>query len=217
MSRDESKTEKLRTPLEESGEAKSKVREYTEAIILALILALFIRTFVVQAFKIPSPSMVPTLLVGDHILVNKFLFGFRIPFKDGRFLAIREPRRGDVIVFKYPKDRKLDFIKRCIATGGETVEIREKQVFINGDRVTFPQAVYLDEGSIMSGRDSFGPVTVPEGKIFVMGDNRDNSNDSRFWGFVDLEDIKGKAMVIYWSWNKARAWPRFSRIGDGIH
>ena len=103
---------------------KSKIREYAEAIILALILALFIRTFVVQAFKIPSPSMVPTLLVGDHILVNKFLFGFHIPFSDGKIMAFREPERGDVIVFKYPRDKKLDFIKRCIAVGGETVEIR---------------------------------------------------------------------------------------------
>jgi len=195
---------------------KSKVREYAEAIILALILALFIRTFVVQAFKIPSPSMVPTLLVGDHILVNKFLFGFRVPFADGKIIAIREPERGDVIVFRYPRDRKLDFIKRCVAVGGETVEVREKQVFINGEAVEFEQAVFLDEGSLLTGRDTFGPVTVPDGKVFVMGDNRDNSNDSRFWGYVDLKDVKGKAMVIYWSWNKAKSWPRFGRIGDGI-
>jgi signal peptidase I len=198
------------------GSAKSKIREYAEAIILALILALFIRTFVVQAFKIPSPSMVPTLLVGDHILVNKFLFGFRVPFADGKIIAIREPERGDVIVFRYPRDRKLDFIKRAVAVGGETVEVREKQVFINGEAVEFEQAVFLDEGSLLTGRDTFGPVTVPEGKVFVMGDNRDNSNDSRFWGFVDLKDVKGKAMVIYWSWNKAKSWPRFGRIGDGI-
>ena len=216
MSRDDYKTEKLRTPSEEAGEVKSKVREYAEAIILALILALFIRTFVIQAFKIPSPSMVPTLLIGDHILVNKFLFGFQIPFSDGKIMAIREPERGDVIVFKYPKDRRLDFIKRCVAVGGETVEVRDKEVFINGELVTFPQAIFLDEGSLLSGRDTFGPVTVPEGKVFVMGDNRDNSNDSRFWGYVDLADVKGKAMVIYWSWNKASKWPRFGRIGDGI-
>ena len=216
MSSDKTRTEKLSVPAEMVGSAKSKVREYAEAIILALILALFIRTFVVQAFKIPSPSMVPTLLVGDHILVNKFLFGFRVPFADGKIIAIREPERGDVIVFRYPRDRKLDFIKRCVAVGGETVEVREKQVFINGEAVEFEQAVFLDEGSLLTGRDTFGPVTVPEGKVFVMGDNRDNSNDSRFWGFVDLKDVKGKAMVIYWSWNKAKKWPRFGRIGDGI-
>ena len=216
MSSNQTRTEKINVPSEAMGSAKSKIREYAEAIILALILALFIRTFVVQAFKIPSPSMVPTLLVGDHILVNKFLFGFRVPFADGKIIAIREPERGDVIVFRYPRDRKLDFIKRAVAVGGETVEVREKQVFINGEAVEFEQAVFLDEGSLLTGRDTFGPVTVPEGKVFVMGDNRDNSNDSRFWGFVDLKDVKGKAMVIYWSWNKAKRWPRFGRIGDGI-
>ena len=216
MSSDQTRTEKINVPSEAMASTKSKVREYAEAIILALILALFIRTFVVQAFKIPSPSMVPTLLVGDHILVNKFLFGFRVPFADGKIIAIREPERGDVIVFRYPRDRKLDFIKRCVAVGGETVEVREKQVFINGEAVEFEQAVFLDEGSLLTGRDTFGPVTVPEGKVFVMGDNRDNSNDSRFWGYVDLKDVKGKAMVIYWSWNKAKKWPRFGRIGDGI-
>jgi signal peptidase I len=212
----ETKTEKLRTPAEALRGSKSKVREYAEAIILALILALFIRTFVIQAFKIPSPSMVPTLLVGDHILVNKFLFGFSVPFADGKIMSVREPERGDVIVFKYPRDRKLDFIKRCIAVGGETLEVREKQVFINGEPIETPQAVFLEGGSMLNGRDNFGPVTVPEGKVFVMGDNRDNSNDSRFWGFVDLADVKGKAIVIYWSWNKAKKWPRFARIGDGI-
>ncbi len=216
MSSDQTRTEKINVPSEAMGSAKSKVREYAEAIILALILALFIRTFVVQAFKIPSPSMVPTLLVGDHILVNKFLFGFRVPFADGKIIAIREPERGDVIVFRYPRDRKLECIKRCVAVGGETVEVREKQVFINGEAVDFEQAVFLDEGSLLTGRDTFGPVTVPDGKVFVMGDNRDNSNDSRFWGYVDLKDVKGKAMVIYWSWNKAKKWPRFGRIGDGI-
>ena len=216
MSSDQTRTEKINVPSEAMASTKSKIREYAEAIILALILALFIRTFVVQAFKIPSPSMVPTLLVGDHILVNKFLFGFRVPFADGKIIAIREPERGDVIVFRYPRDRKLDFIKRCVAVGGETVEVREKQVFINGEAVEFEQAVFLDEGSLLTGRDTFGPVTVPEGKVFVMGDNRDNSNDSRFWGYVDLKDVKGKAMVIYWSWNKAKKWPRFGRIGDGI-
>jgi len=216
LSKDQVRTEKLAAPSEVMGNTRSKVREYAEAIILALILALFIRTFVVQAFKIPSPSMVPTLLIGDHILVNKFLFGFHIPFSDGKIMAIREPKRGDVVVFRYPRDRKLDFIKRCIAVGGETVEVRDKQVFINGEPIVVPQAVFLDRGSLMNGRDNFGPVTVPEGSIFVMGDNRDNSNDSRFWGFVDLADVKGKAMVIYWSWDKGKKWPRWGRIGDGI-
>jgi len=217
LSSDKTRTEKINTPEQVLGSTKSKIREYAEAIILALILALFIRTFVIQAFKIPSPSMVPTLLVGDHILVNKFLFGFKMPFSDHRIMALRGPKRGDVIVFKYPRDKKLDFIKRCVGVGGETVEVRDKRVFINGEAIDFPQAVFLDEGSFLTGRDTFGPVTVPEGKVFVMGDNRDNSNDSRFWGFVDLADVRGKAIVIYWSWDKSRTWPRFGRIGDGIN
>lgn len=199
-------------------ERRGKVWEYAEAIVLALVLALFIRTFIIQAFKIPSPSMVPTLLVGDHILVNKFLFGFTAPFKDGKILALRKPHRGDVIVFKYPKNRKMDFIKRCIATEGETVEIKKKTVYINGEAVPDDHAWFADNDreSYLAGRDNFGPVTVPEGMVFVMGDNRDNSNDSRFWGFVDLADVKGKAVVIYWSWDKIKKWPRFSRVGDAV-
>jgi len=198
---------------------RSKAWEYVEAIILALVLALFIRTFVVQAFKIPSPSMVPTLLVGDHILVNKFLYGFNLPFSEKKSLAIREPQRGDVIVFKYPKNRKLDFIKRLIATEGETVEVRNKKIFINGEAINDEHGAFYDNdssGGYLQGRDNFGPVTVPEGKIFVMGDNRDNSNDSRFWGYADLTDVKGKAMIIYWSWDRARKWPRFDRIADSV-
>jgi len=251
------KTERLKTP-SEAADVKSKFREYAEAIILALILALFIRTFVVQAFKIPSPSMVPTLLVGDHILVNKFLFGFHIPFADGKIMAIRNPEPGDVIVFKYPRDRKLDFIKRCIAVGGDEVEIIDGHAWVNGQEYKLTSLedhkkefeYYYDqdlkmllcdqrEGAGIRHEDfveSIGDtdhlvryhpqsgslrnrpkVTVPEGKIFVMGDNRDNSNDSRFWGFVDLADVKGKAIVIYWSWDKIKKWPRFSRIGDGIN
>jgi signal peptidase I len=197
--------------------AKGKVREYAEAIILALILALFIRTFVVQAFKIPSPSMVPTLLIGDHILVNKFLYGIKIPLTDRKILSIRHPEKGDVLVFKYPKNRKMDFIKRCIAVSGETVQIREKRIYVDGSPVKDPHAVFLDDqGRYLEVRDNFGPLTIPDNKIFVMGDNRDNSNDSRFWGVVDLADVKGKAILIYWSWDRSRSWPRFGRIGDGI-
>ncbi len=195
---------------------RSKVGEYVEAILLALVLALFIRTFVVQAFKIPSPSMVPTLLVGDHILVNKFIYGYAFPFLDHRVLVFEKPHRGDVIVFKYPKNPKLDFIKRCVAVGGDTVEVRNKKLFINGKKVPDEHARYF-EGSLsgfMEGRDNFGPVTVPEGKLFMMGDNRDNSNDSRFWGFVPMKNVRGKAFMIYWSWDKSRNLPRIGRIGD---
>jgi signal peptidase I len=196
---------------------KGKVREYAEAFALAIILALFIRTFVIQAFKIPSPSMVPTLLIGDHILVNKFLYGTKLPFVEDKVISIRDPERGDVVVFRFPKNRKMDFIKRCIATGGETIEIREKKIYIDGKRIDDPHGYFTDNGRNLNVRDNFGPFTVPEGKIFVMGDNRDNSNDSRFWGVVDLSEVKGKAVVIYWSWDGKRVWPRFGRIGDGIH
>ena len=197
---------------------KGKIWEYVEAILLALVLALFIRTFVVQAFKIPSPSMVPTLVVGDHILVNKFLYGFTIPFTDKKVLSLKEPERGDVIVFKYPKDPGMDFIKRCVAVGGDTVQIKDKVLFIDGEKVSDPHAAFLDERgySFPAHRDNYGPVTVPEGKVFVMGDNRDNSNDSRFWGYVDLSAVKGKAMVIYWSWDRSKKFPRLSRIGDSV-
>ncbi len=198
---------------------RGKFWEYLEAIVLALVLALFIRTFVVQAFKIPSPSMVPTLLVGDHILVTKFLYGFTVPGTDKKVLSFRTPARGDVIVFKYPKNPKLDFIKRCIAVSGDTLEIKGKVLYINGEKVPDPYAAFLSDqrSPVLEGRDNFGPITVPEGKVFVMGDNRDNSNDSRFWGFVDLSEVKGKAMVIYWSWDRSRTRPRFSRFGDVIH
>ncbi len=198
---------------------KSKAAEYFEAIVLALILALFIRTFIVQAFKIPSPSMEPTLLIGDHILVNKFVYGVGIPFSDGKILKLRDPARGEVVVFKFPKNKKMDFIKRCVAVGGDTIEIRDKKLYVNGAAVEDSHAVFSDKfprGSLLQGRDNFGPVTVPQGKLFFMGDNRDNSNDSRFWGFVDENDVKGKAMFIYWSWDRVKAWPRFSRMGDGI-
>lgn len=194
----------------------SKVGEYVEAIVLALVLALFIRTFVVQAFKIPSPSMVPTLLVGDHILVSKFIYGYDIPFMDSRVLAFEKPHRGDIIVFKYPKNPRIDFIKRCVAVGGDTVEMRKKKLFVNGKMVPDVHARYFDSSpsGFMEGRDNFGPVTVPEGKLFMMGDNRDNSNDSRFWGFVPLKNVRGKAFMIYWSWDKSRSLPRIGRMGE---
>jgi signal peptidase I len=176
------------------------VREYAGAVLLALVVALFVRAFVVQAFKIPSPSMVPTLLSGDHILVNKFLYGFRLPFGGARALAWREPRRGDVVVFAFPPDPSVDFVKRVVAVGGDTVEVREKRLFIDGKAEPDPHAMFTGKASAYPpGRDDYGPFTVPAGTVFVMGDNRDNSNDSRFWGPVPVSSIKGKAMVIYWS------------------
>jgi signal peptidase I len=189
--------------------------EYLEAIVTALILALIIRAYIVQAFKIPSGSMIPTLLVGDHILVNKFIYGTKIPFTDKRILIFRKPEKGDIIVFKYPEDPRKDFIKRVIATGGDTVEERNKVVYVDGVRLSEPYAHHYDNGLRPGGndpRDNFGPITVPRNKIFVMGDNRDQSYDSRYWGFVDLKEVLGEAFIIYWSWDPDD-WARFNRIG----
>ena len=197
---------------------KSKKRllwEYTEAIVTALILALVIRAYVIQAFKIPSGSMIPTLLIGDHILVNKFIYGTTIPFTDKRTLVLRKPEKGDIIVFKFPENPKKDFIKRVVATEGDVVEERNKLIYLNGKAVTEPYAQHVDS-QVRSGmndpRDNFGPVTVPKDKLFVMGDNRDQSYDSRYWGFVDLKAVLGKALIIYWSWDPDN-WARFNRIG----
>ncbi len=202
---------------------KSKKRviwEYTEAIITALILALFIRAYVVQAFKIPTGSMKPTLLVGDHILVNKFIYGIKLPFSDKKFLVLKKPERGDIIVFKYPEDPKRDFIKRIVAVEGDVIESRDKIIYINGKRVEEPYVRHTDR-SISPGRveprDNFGPYLVPKGKYFVMGDNRDQSYDSRYWGYVDASDIKGKAFIIYWSWDSKKHLPRLSRIARLVH
>jgi len=198
----------------------SLIIEYGKAIFIAILIALFIRTFIVQAFKIPSGSMKPTLLVGDWLLVNKFLYGVKIPFLRTTLIPVSEPKRGDVIVFIYPMDTSKDFIKRVIGTGGDTVEIREKKVYINEKLLEDDIGVHTDNLVIpkaIQPRDHYGPVTVPEGKVFVMGDNRDQSYDSRFWGFVDLRNILGKAFVIYWSWNGDGDNIRWDRLGKIIH
>jgi signal peptidase I len=190
--------------LSRRGKKKSIFREYFEAICVAVILALFIRTFVVQAFKIPSGSMLPTLLIGDHLLVNKFIYGIRVPFTGKILVPIKNPKHGDVVVFRFPKDRSIDYIKRVVGTPGDTVEIKAKKVFINGKPINDAHA-HVSSPTVLnakaSPRDNFGPILVPEDRIFVMGDNRDNSYDSRFWGFVDQRDVLGKAFILYWSWD----------------
>ena len=190
--------------------------EYTKAIVTALLLALFIRAYFVQAFKIPSGSMIPTLLIGDHILVNKFIYGTKIPFTDNRFFVIRKPERGDIIVFKYPEDPSRDFIKRVIAVEGDVVESKNKTIYVNGKPTEEPYIQHTDS-SIRQGmiepRDNFERRTVPKGKYFMMGDNRDQSYDSRYWGYVDIKDIRGKALIIYWSWDGKKTFPRLERIG----
>ena len=186
--------------------------EYLEALAVALVLAFVIRTFVVQAFKIPSGSMLDTLLIGDHLLVNKFLYGTRIPFTDKVILSIEEPADGDVIVFEFPEDTSKDFIKRIIGAPGDVLEMKDKVVYRNGQKLDEPYVKHTDP-NIQARRDNFGPITVPPGKYFAMGDNRDESYDSRFWGFVDKDKIRGKAWVIYWSWD-GPADIRWSRIGN---
>ena len=195
---------------------KKFIKEYIEPIVIAVLIALFIRAFVVQAFKIPSSSMEPTLLVGDHLLVNKFIYGIRIPYTDIKFLQYRKPQRGDIIVFIFPKDRKKDFIKRVIATEGEKVVIIRNKIYINDKLIDDPWGHFTMPRSTI---EDYGPVKVPEDSLFVMGDNRDNSQDSRFWGFVKLNEVKGKALIIYFSWdsnsqdpfNKIR-WVRFGKL-----
>jgi signal peptidase I len=199
--------------------AGGKVVEYGEALIVAGLLAIAIRGAVVQAFKIPSGSMLPTLLIGDHLLVSKFLYGVRLPYTGTRLMRLRPPRRGDIVVFAYPEDDSKDFIKRVIGEPGDTLEVVGKKVYINGRPLDDPWGTFADRQVMpvsVGKRDFFGPVTVPAGKYFVMGDNRDRSLDSRFWGFVEDARIKGKAFIIYWSWDAENTRPRLSRMADLI-
>ena len=188
---------------------RSKIKEYAEAIIIAILIALFIRTFVIQAFKIPSGSMKPTLQI---------IYGIKIPYIRKTIIPVAKPKRGDMIVFIYPLDRTKDFIKRVIGVSGDMIEIKNKKVFLNGSPYNDTYGVHTDKLVLplsIQPRDNFGPVKVPEESIFVMGDNRDQSYDSRFWGFVKLRDVMGKAFIIYWSWNGNDhnvRWNRFAKI-----
>lgn len=209
---------------------KGKAREYAEAFGVALIIALIVRTLFLQAFKIPSGSMEDTLLIGDHIFVNKFIYGYHVPYTEGRILAFTTPKRGDIVVFVFPEDPSKDFIKRVIGTPGDIVEIRRKTVYINGAPLAEEYTRFADgreSDEILRGRDDMPPVRVPPGKLFMMGDNRDRSYDSRFWGFVDMDKVVGKALFIYFSVDWSRdvrfyevwRWPEFvrwGRIGDVI-
>ena len=190
---------------------KSTAREYFESIVVAVILALFIRTFVVQAFKIPTGSMEPNLLVGDHLLVNKFVFAPTATPIEGAVLPMRPIRRGDVIVFKFPEEPERDFIKRVIGLPGETIEMRHKKIFVNGQPIDEPYVHFLtppstdfQEVTSLDKRETFAPVVVPDDRYFVMGDNRDNSQDSRYWGFLPRDYVKGRALLIYWSYESGR-------------
>ena len=217
------KKEKAVKEQEKSIRKKSVVREYAESIIIAILLALLIRAFVIQAFKIPSGSMKPTLQVGDHILVNKFIYGIklRIPFTALNYtlIPISSPKRNDVVVFIFPKETNKDFIKRVIGLPGDTVQIKNKKVYINNQPMEDPHGTYTDQRIIPEmeqPRDNTGPIVVPPNMIFVMGDNRDESYDSRFWGFVDQKQILGQAFIIYWSWDRTEFGIRWNRLGNLI-
>jgi len=191
---------------------KSTLREYFESVVIAVILALFVRTFVVQAFKIPTGSMENNLLIGDHLLVNKFVYGPAPTGIERTLLPIGTITRGEVLVFKYPEQPDRDFIKRVIGLPGETLEVRQKKVYINGKPLDEPYTHFLTaptgsafhEETSFDVREQYGPVTVPPGHYFMMGDNRDNSQDSRYWGFLPRENIKGRALLIYWSYEAER-------------
>jgi len=203
-------------------EKKKFIKEYVEPIAVAILIALFIRTFVVQAFKIPSSSMEPTLQVGDHLLVNKFIYGVRFPFIGTKSFQFKKPQRGDIIVFVYPKDRSKDFIKRVIGTEGEKVQIIHNKIYINNQLIDDPWGRYDERApssKYLQPMEIFGPVTVPANSVFVLGDNRDNSQDSRFWGFVNVNEVKGKALIIYFSWDRYSEdflgklrWGRFGKL-----
>ena len=207
---------------------KSTLREYFESILVAVVLALFVRTFVFQAFKIPTGSMKPNLLVGDHLIVNKFIFApARFAFERA-LLPMRPIERGDIVVFKFPEEPERDFIKRVIGLPGDTLELRNQTVSINGQALTEPYAHYLfppaAEGQINGDlRRKYGPVTVPDGHYFMMGDNRDDSQDSRFWGFLPQSYVKGRALFIYWSFDTPEDGspggfaPRWGRLFHQIH
>lgn len=183
---------------------KSATREWIESIVIAIILAMFIRTFIVQAFKIPTGSMRPTLLEGDRILVNKFIYGAKVPFTKIRLPKFRDPKRLDVVVFIYPEDKKRDFIKRLIAKGGETVELKNGEIFVDGKKLDDPlvrKIYYYNRGDF---GEEGKAIKVPENSYFVLGDNSVSSRDSRYWGFVDKNLVLGNAILIYWPLNRIR-------------
>ena len=200
---------------------KSAARDWAEALVVAFIIAMIIRAFVLQAYRIPSSSMEDTLLKGDHILATKYNDGLTIPFTPNKFWGqSRVPERGDIVIFTFPLDKSMDFVKRVIGLPGDTVEVKDKKVYINGELYSIQAEKHTDPFILNQGqgkaRDNFGPVTIDPGYCFVMGDNRDQSYDSRFWGLVPIENIKGKAFIIYFSWDGDRNWIRFDRIGNLI-
>lgn len=199
----------------DSAPRKSAIREYAEALIIALALAFIIRTFIIQPFTIPSGSMEKTLLVGDYLLVNKFWYGLKNPFTGNYLIEGTEPQIGDIIVFKYPEDPSIDFIKRIVGVPGDIIEVRDKQLLRNGQPVKENYIQHLHPDFIMD-LDNIGPVVVPEDEYFAMGDNRDNSKDSRAWGTLRRSAIHGKAWRIHWSWDAQNGRVRTERLGKKL-
>ena len=201
----------------DKGRKKSDLREWVKSLSIGIVAVLIFRAMVAQAYQIPSGSMEQTLLVGDYIYINKLLYGPEIDLGPlhHRFSGFRKPQRGDIIVFRYPVDLRKDFIKRCVAVEGQTVAIRNKVLYVDGVKQDESYVIHEDDRIIpreASVRDNFGPIVVPKGTIFMMGDNRDNSLDSRFWGPLPLDLVRGKAIFRYFSWDADRNWPRFSQI-----
>ena len=182
------------------------IREWTEALRFAVVVATIVRTYFFAPFQIPSGSMLPTIQIGDHIFASMYTYGSPIPFTDIKLFK-KPVKRGDIVIFPYPQDPSIDYIKRAVGLPGETLEIRNDQVFINGERLEEPYAYFesnerkarQEQGLSSAPTSRFGPVKIPQGKLFAMGDNRYNSADSRFWGFVDINTITGKGQIIYWS------------------
>lgn len=227
MSNNPEQTEESAEALKAGKPQKSVVREYAEALIIALVLALLIRTFIIQAFKIPTGSMEPTLLVGDHLLVSKFSYSIHVPnevpftsiqlFADYHFFS-SVPERGNIVVFKFPLEPEKDFIKRVVGLPGETIQVIRQRVYINDKLLKEPYAYHSQPSSPDSGtRDNMAPLRIPEGHIFVMGDNRENSSDSRVWGVLDLKNLRGKAQWIYWSWDSKDTGVRTDRLGTSVY
>jgi len=228
MSNKPENTEKSTAALKVEKPQKTVTREYAEALIIALVLALLIRTFIIQAFKIPTGSMEPTLLVGDHLLVSKFSYSMHVPnevpftsiqlFPDYHFFS-SIPKRGDIVVFKFPLEQEKDYIKRVVGLPGETIQVIRQNVYINDKLLKEPYAHHSEPPSSMVPRDNMPPLRIPEGHIFVMGDNRENSSDSRVWGVLDLKYLRGKAKWIYWSWDSEGTGfgLRTDRLGTSVY
>ncbi|MFM7231607.1 MAG: signal peptidase I [bacterium] len=212
-------------PARPAARPRSAFRENFESLAWAVVLFLIVRVLLFQAFRIPSESMRDTLLVGDFLFITKLDYGAQVPFTRQRLPGLRQPRTGDIVVFQYPLEPRVDYIKRCIATGGQKVEIRDRVVFVDGKPLDEPYVRHTDPEvwpAAKGPRDNLGPFTVPAGTLFMMGDNREESYDSRFWGFVPMDHVRGRALFLYFSTAAETWWEmplhiRWERLLRPIH